>query len=139
MIGVADASPYLPDDRRRWLRARPPGEPVIVATAGESVIGWSALGAHSSRSAYAHVKDLSVYVRRDRRAQGVGALLLAELFSRGVRAGVAKVVLTAFPFNENGLALFRRFGFRLVGTYERHAVIGGRWFDVVIMELRLLG
>jgi L-amino acid N-acyltransferase YncA len=31
----------------------------------------------------------------------------------------------------------RKLGFREVGMYERHAVIRGSWFDVVIMERRL--
>jgi L-amino acid N-acyltransferase YncA len=101
-------------------------------------VGWCALNPHSSRSAYAHVKDLSVYVSRGFRGRGLGKRLLTDLFAIGAENGVKKVVLTAFPFNADGMALYSRMGFRLVGTYRDHAYINGERFDVVIME-RFIG
>ena len=43
-----------------------------------------------------------------------------------------------FPENEASRKLLARVGFREVGTYRRHAKLGGEWHDRVIVE-RLIG
>jgi phosphinothricin acetyltransferase len=78
-----------------------------------------------------------VYVAAEARGAGVGSVLLAALIGRAQELGYHKLVLAAFPFNEAGMRLYRRFGFREVGTYREQGLLDGQWVDVVIME-RLL-
>ena len=42
-----------------------------------------------------------------------------------------------FPENAASVALHERFGFRLVGRFERIAQLDGVWRDTVLFELRL--
>lgn len=123
-----------PAERRQWMAARAPRHPVVVATSDDQVVGWGSLNAFNPRPAYDHVVDLSVYVERGWRGRGVGKVLLPHLLGLARQIGYHKMVLATFPYNEAGLALYRRMGFTPVGVYHEHGQLDGRWVDVLIME-----
>lgn len=127
-----------PDERRQWLRARSPRHPVIVAEAAAAgPIAWASLNVFNARDAYRHVADISVYVERAWRGRGAGRVLLARLVELGHEHAFHKLVLSAFPFNPGGMALYERMGFRTVGVYREQGQLDGRWVDTIVME-RLL-
>ena len=127
-----------PDERRQWLGARGPRHPVIVAEAAAAgPIAWASLNVFNPRDAYRHVADISVYVERAWRGRGAGRALLARLVELGREHGFHKLVLSAFPFNPGGMALYERLGFRTVGVYREQGQLDGRWVDTIVME-RLL-
>ena len=72
------------------------------------------------------------------RGDGVGRALLKALIETYERRGFWKLLSRIFPENRASLALHERTGFRIVGTYHRHAKLDGEWRDCVIVE-RLLG
>jgi phosphinothricin acetyltransferase len=111
---------------------------VLVAERDGVVAGWGSLNVFNPRPAYRFVADFSVYVAAAARGAGVGSALLAALIERAQTLGFHKLVLAAFPFNEPGMRLYRRFGFREVGIYREQGLLDGHWVDVVIME-RVLG
>jgi RimJ/RimL family protein N-acetyltransferase len=53
------------------------------------------------------------------------------------RLAYHKIVLSAFPENVQGMALYERAGFRTVGIYREQGQLDGKWVDVIVME-RLL-
>jgi len=77
------------------------------------------------------------YVERTWRGRGVGRVLLARLVELGREHGFHKLVLSAFPFNQAGVALYEKLGFRTVGIYQEQGLLDGTWVDTIIME-RLL-
>ncbi len=127
-----------PEERRQWLAARSERHPVIVAEPAEpakpGVIAWGSLNVFNARPAYRHVADFSVYVERAWRGKGVGRVLLDRLVELGRELGYHKLVLSAFPFNTAGVALYERLGFRTVGIYQEQGLLDGRWVDTIIME-----
>jgi phosphinothricin acetyltransferase len=125
------------DERRAWLETRGPRHPVIVAEADGLVVGFGSLNAFNPRHAYDHVADFSLYVERAWRGRGVGRILLEALVDRAKRIGYHKMVLSAFPFNPAGMALYRKLGFRVVGVYKEQGLLDGRWVDTIIMEKML--
>lgn len=125
------------DERRAWLVSREERHPVVVAERGGSVVGWGSLNSFNPRPAYRHVADISVYVEREARGTGVGRALLDRLVELAREIGYHKLVLATFPFNPAGQALYRRPGFREVGTYREQGQLDGRWVDVTMMELLL--
>jgi L-amino acid N-acyltransferase YncA len=141
--GIADRLATLetelrtPEERTHWLAGRSPRHPVIVAEHEARVLGWGSLNVFNPREAYRHVADLSVYVERAWRGKGVGRVLLARLIELGREHGYHKLVLSAFPFNTAGMALYERLGFRTVGIYKEQGRLDGRWVDTIVME-RLL-
>ena len=132
-----------PDERRQWLKARSPRHPVIVAERAEPApafsapIAWASLNVFNARDAYRFVADISVYVERQWRGKGAGRVLLTRLIELGREHGYHKLVLSAFPFNPGGMALYDKLGFRTVGVYKEQGQLDGAWVDTIIME-RLL-
>ena len=124
-------------ERRAWLAGRGERHPILVAERQGAVVGWGSLNRFNPRPAYRFVADFSVYVERAARGSGVGGPLLAALIAEARRLGYHKLVLAAFPFNDAGMRLYRRFGFREVGVYREQGVLDGRWVDTVVMELLL--
>jgi L-amino acid N-acyltransferase YncA len=144
------------DERRQWLTARSPRHPVIVCelampatssnrpptplpehAAPATTVGWGSLNVFNARDAYRFVADISVYVERQWRGKGAGRVLLTRLIELGREHGYHKLVLSAFPFNRGGMALYDKLGFRTVGIYKEQGQLDGSWVDTIIME-RLL-
>jgi L-amino acid N-acyltransferase YncA len=131
-----------PQERREWLAARGPRHPVVVAEPPTSLpehappapIAWGSLNVFNARPAYRHVADFSVYVERAWRGKGVGRVVLERLVELGRELGYHKLVLSAFPFNTAGVALYERLGFRTVGIYKEQGLLDGAWVDTIIME-----
>ena len=126
-----------PDERRRWLAARGPRHPVIVADTPAGPVAWASLNVFNARDAYRFVADISVYVERPWRGKGAGRVLLARLIELGLEHGFHKLVLSAFPVNAAGMALYTAMGFRTVGVYKEQGQLDGHWVDTIVME-RLL-
>ena len=108
----------------------------LVARWRGEVLGWAALSPVSGRRVYAGVAETSVYVAARSWRQGVGTALLAELIAASEREGIWTLQAGIFPENAASIELFRKAGFRVVGTRERLGFMDGRWRDVVLMERR---
>jgi L-amino acid N-acyltransferase YncA len=133
-LATLETERRTPEERRQWLAARSPRHPVIVAEHEGHLTGWGSLNVFNARPAYRHVADFSVYVDREWRGKGVGRVLLTRLVELGRELGYHKLVLSAFPFNTAGVALYERLGFRTVGIYKEQGILDGRWVDTIIME-----
>jgi phosphinothricin acetyltransferase len=136
-IATLETELRTPEERRQWMGGRAARHPVVVAATGGQVVGWGSLNAFNPRPAYDNVVDLSVYVERGWRGRGVGRALLQHLLPLARTLGYHKMVLATFPYNEAGVALYRKMGFSPVGVYHEQGRLDGRWVDVLIME-RLL-
>ena len=63
------------------------GYPVLVAGAGDRVLGYAYAGPFRARPAYRFMVEDSIYVAPDARGRGVGALLLGHLLGTCTRLG----------------------------------------------------
>lgn len=108
----------------------------LVARDGDEVVGWAALSPVSTRSAYAGVAEVSVYVSESSRGSGVGKLLLSYLVSTSEAAGIWTLQAMIFVENEASIALHSSSGFRSVGIRERIGSLNGQWRDTLLMERR---
>lgn len=138
-LATLETERRVPEERARWLAARGPRHPVLVAVADDHVVGWASLNPFNPRPAYDHVADFSIYVERAWRGRGVGRRLLPALIDAARERGYHKLVLSAFPFNPAGVALYERVGFRTVGVYKEQGRLDDRWVDVIVMEKLLEG
>jgi len=108
----------------------------LVARRGEVILGWAALSSVSRRRVYAGVAEVSAYVAKGVRGQGVGTALLAELVAASEAAGIWTLQASIFPENAASLALHARAGFRVVGRRERIGKLGAAWRDTLLLERR---
>jgi phosphinothricin acetyltransferase len=106
-------------------------------SASPAPAAWASLNVFNPRECYRFVADISVYVERQWRGKGAGRVLLERLVELGREHGFHKLVLSAFPFNPGGMALYERMGFRTVGIYKEQGQLDGRWVDTIVMERRL--
>jgi phosphinothricin acetyltransferase len=137
-IATLETELRTPDERRQWLAARGPKHPVFVAIAEddpqETIVGWGSLNVYNARPAYQYVADLSIYIERGWRGKGVGRRLLEHLIEQARALGYHKMMLSTFPFNATGVALYERLGFTRVGILHEMGRLDGRWVDTLIME-----
>jgi putative acetyltransferase len=126
-------------DERRYLKAvrRYPHAAVFVAERSDgAIIGRLSL-ARDSHPASTHVADLGLMVAKDSRRLGVGRALLeaAAVWARG--AGVRKLELHVFPWNEPAIQLYERFGFEREGYRKAHYRRAGEDVDAILMAFRV--
>jgi L-amino acid N-acyltransferase YncA len=108
----------------------------FVACAGDRVVGWAALSSVSTRSVYAGVVEVSVYVASSAQGRGVGEALLQALVEASEDSNIWTLQAGVFPENQASIALHKSCGFRVVGHRERLGQIHGTWKDIVLMERR---
>jgi phosphinothricin acetyltransferase len=113
--------------------------PYLVAELDGEVAGYAYASGYRSRSAYRYTIEDSVYVADTVRGRGIGAALLAALLER-CEAGPWRQMLAVIGDSGNAasIALHRRYGFELVGTFTAVGFKLGRWVDTVLMQ-RALG
>lgn len=111
--------------------------PVVVVEADQAIAGFSACFPYRPRPCYQGVAEFCIYVQKEWRRQGAGTLALERLMTEAEQAGMWKMVARVFPENSAGLRLLERIGFRVVGTYQRHARLDDEWRDVHILEYLL--
>ena len=139
--GIEDRAATLDDDPKTaadiaaWWSVHQDRYAVLVAeSASGDVAGWASLNPYSHRCAYSGVADLSVYVTREARGTGVGSLLLRALEKTAKAHEFHKIVLFTFAFNTGGQGLYRKLGYREVGTFREMGKLHGRFVDVMAME-----
>ena len=125
-------------DERRYLRAvrRHPDAAVYLAEDGDAVVGRLSL-ARDVHPASAHVADLGLMVAASHRRRGVGRGLLDQAVVWAKSAGVRKLELHVFPWNEPAILLYERFGFEREGFRKDHYRRGGEYVDAILMALFL--
>lgn len=108
----------------------------LVARSNETMLGWAALSAVSKRRCYRGVAEVSVYVARKARGQGIGRALLDQIIKDSEREGIWTLQGSTFEENAASLRLQERCGFRIVGRRERIGQLHGRWRTTVLSERR---
>jgi RimJ/RimL family protein N-acetyltransferase len=122
-------------DERRYLRATMQSREaaLFVAEVGETIAGRLSI-VRDTQPACDHIADLGLMVAIEHRRSGIGTALLAaaEAWARG--AGVRKLELHVFPYNQAAIALYDRAGFRTVGLRSVHFRRGATYVDAILME-----
>jgi phosphinothricin acetyltransferase len=122
-------------DRRAWWAARTgQGYPVLVADAGEGVIGFSTFGDFRAWPGYRFSVEHSVHVAAGQRGGGVGRALVEALFPIAARLG--KHVMMAGVDGENAASIrfHERLGFEQAGRLRQVGFKFDRYLDLVFLQ-----
>ncbi|HEY8866994.1 MAG TPA: GNAT family N-acetyltransferase [Solirubrobacteraceae bacterium] len=123
-----------PGEERRHLKAlrRYEHAAVYVAEDEGEIVGRLSV-ARDRHPASPHVADLGVIVAASHRGRGVGRALLAAAVEWARVAGVRKIELHVFPWNEPAIRLYERFGFEREGYRKEQYARDGRLVDAILM------
>jgi RimJ/RimL family protein N-acetyltransferase len=122
-------------DERRFLKAlrRYPHAAVFVAERADgTLVGRLSVG-RDPHPASTHVADVGLMVALDARRQGVGTALLEAAVDWARKAGVRKLELHVFPWNDAAIGLYEAYGFEREGFRKGHYRRGGRFVDAILM------
>jgi [ribosomal protein S18]-alanine N-acetyltransferase len=121
-------------DERRYLRAvrRSPHAAVFVAEIPAGVVGRLSV-ARDTHPASRHVADVGLMVAAGHRRRGIGSALLDQAVEWAREAGIEKLELHVFPYNEPAIRLYERFGFEREGLRRAHYRRRGELVDAVLM------
>jgi putative acetyltransferase len=125
-------------EERRYLRAlkRHPDAAVFVAEDDGAIVGRLSIS-RDPHTASRHVADLGLMVASSHRRRGIGRALLEQAVDWARDAGVLKLELHVFPWNEPALKLYEQFGFEREGFRKQHYRRGGEFVDVILMAMQL--
>jgi len=126
-------------DERRFLKAlrRYPHAAVFVAEREDgTLVGRLSIG-RDPHPASTHVADVGLMVALDARRQGVGTALLQAAVDWAREAGIRKLELHVFPWNEAAIALYDAFGFEREGFRKGHYRRGGELVDAILMAYEI--
>ena len=126
-------------DERRYLKAlrKYAHAAVFVAEREDgTVVGRLSVG-RDPHPASSHVADLGLMVALDARREGIGTALLQAAVDWARTAGVRKLELHVFPWNEAAIALYDRFGFEREGYRKGHYRRGGEYVDAILMAYEI--
>jgi RimJ/RimL family protein N-acetyltransferase len=126
-------------DERRFLKAlrRYPHAAVFVAEREDgTLVGRLSIG-RDPHPASTHVADVGLMVAHDARRQGVGTALLRAAVDWARGAGIRKLELHVFPWNEAAIRLYERFGFVQEGYRREQYKRGEEYVDAILMAYEL--
>ena len=111
--------------------------PYLVCEKGGKIIGYVYAGAYSPRAAYNWTAETSIYIDKDCRRNGAGALLYKELEKRLKEKGIINLLAgVAFCENEDEYLTHDSQKFHLKMGYSEVAHMKGvgkkfdRWYDI---------
>jgi len=110
---------------------------LLVAVEDGNVIGYATSSRFRTKAAYDPTVESSIYCAPEATGRGIGSKLYAALFEAIAGEDVNRIVAGATIPNDASIALHRRLGFRVVGTYSEVGRKFGRFWDVTWMERSL--
>ena len=102
----------------------------LVAESDGRCVGYAYGGLHRERAAYRWSAEVSAYVHRDHRRQGIGRALYARLLDELAQKGYCSAYAAITVPNDSSVALHRCVGFEPIGVFRSVGRKFGRWHDV---------
>ncbi len=130
--------PSTLEERQRWWTDRAAqGYPVLVACDPSGVGGYASFGDFRAWPGYRFSVEHSVYVRADKRGQGIGKALVTALIEYATELGKHVMIAGIDADNTASIKMHERLGFVPAGHFHEVGWKFGRWLDLVFLQLQL--
>jgi phosphinothricin acetyltransferase len=138
LASFEESPPSLSEMQSRRAAILALGLPYLVAEANGAIGGYCYASAFRARPAYRYAIEDSVYVRDGLHGRGIGSALLDALINRCETGPWRQMIaIIGDSANAGSIALHRRHGFQMVGTFSAVGFKHGRWVDTVQMQREL--
>lgn len=125
------------EEERVFIRSFPKRGVFHVAEQKEDgkVVGFQTIEPFAAyTSVFDHVAVIGTFVDSSAQRMGVGARLSEATFESAKRKGFEKIVTYVRADNKQSLDFHTKLGFRVIGTAQRQAKIGGKYIDEIFIE-----
>lgn len=126
-----------PEDYRKRVEDTLREFPYLVYEAQGRILGSVCAHRVRERAAYQWSAELSLYLDREARGQGIAVKLYDKFFPLLRLQNVRNVYGAITQGNERSLRLHERLGFRKVAVFPKIGYKNGHWLDVLWYELNL--
>ena len=123
------------ENRLEWLNVHSKKYPVLVCEINSKVIGYASMSKWSERYAYEDTAEISIYIHKEFRDNGIGKILFQKVIEAGKLGGLHCILSRITHGNEKSIHLHKKFGFTYVGVMKEVAFKFGNRIDVHIMQL----
>ena len=120
-----------------WFAARKKDYVVLAARDASGLLGYASYGPFRAPSGYRPSAEHSIYVREDKRGQGIGKALLAALIERARGQGLHVLIGGIDADNESSIAFHKAFGFKETGRLPQVGRKFDRWLTLVFLQKNL--
>lgn len=109
---------------------------MILAKDCDKIVGIASLSGNK-KNKLKHRANLGVSVLKEYWSRGIGSNLVAALIGYALESEIEIIELEVVTDNENAIALYEKFGFEIIGTYENFMKLNDCYLDVYLMNLYL--
>ena len=85
-------------------------------------------------NAFKHVGEISTFVLLASHRKGIGRGLSHATFQAAKEQGFIKLSATIRADNPRAVSFYLSQGFKVIGTAQKHAFVGGKYIDEILME-----
>ena len=130
-VATLDLEPRTLEEWREWYNAHSDEHhPIIVGTIVDVVVGYASLSPYRLKDAFKSTVELSIYIHKDYRGQGVATRLMERILKMAkADTMIHNVVSVITAGNEESTKLHNRFGFTYCGLTPEVGFKHGKYQD----------
>ena len=130
-VATLDLEPRTLEEWREWYNAHSDEHhPIIVGTIDDVVVGYASLSPYRLKDAFKSTVELSIYIHKDYRGQGVATQLMERILEMAKEDTMLHNVVSVITAgNEESTKLPNRFGFIYCGLTPEVGFKHGKYQD----------
>jgi phosphinothricin acetyltransferase len=134
-----DYKPRTMENMKTWFEAKTNGNYPVIGLFDNAgiLLGFASYGPFRNWPAYKYTVEHSIYIRPDRRGQGLGKILLQEIINYAMQQDYHVLVGGIDATNAVSIKLHESMGFTGSGTIQHAGYKFGKWLDLAFYQLIL--
>jgi len=120
------------EDAVKWFQSHNQGNhPIFVYEQDHTVVGYCSLSTYRTLDAFNATAEISLYIHKDYRAQGIGRQLCQSVIQYAqARSDLHNIVAVITSDNEKSLNLFKSLAFKDGGTIPQTGKKFGKYLSI---------